>query len=159
MRLGWNSEPKSQKTAESTTHSPNTLSQKLVAPDRLCQALERGRVPERRLWKVLASLQRRTRLDQVFQIRGPQWCKRARLHNRHKTLGGGVGVAGRHGFDVAWGKDDAKSLELSEAGCGDANYAVTKYCTQTDGSHSEDTCLCVATPEAIKKPVVMQHPL
>ena len=48
-----------------------------MAPLRLCQALERGHVPERRLRKVLAFLQRLTRLDQVFQIRGPQRCKRA----------------------------------------------------------------------------------
>ena len=43
-------------------------------PFRLCQALERGHVPERRLWEVLAFLQRLTRLDQAFQKRGPQRC-------------------------------------------------------------------------------------
>ena len=39
-----------------------------------CQALERGHVPERRLRKVLAFLQRLIRPHQVFQMRGPQRC-------------------------------------------------------------------------------------
>ena len=50
------------------------------------------------------------------------------------------------------------SLGLPKAGCSDANYAVTKYCTHTGGSHSED-CVCgVATPYVKNRVGVMQHP-
>ena len=100
MRSGWNSEPKSQKTAQSSTFQPQLLNPRLVhlqegndlgqveavrvgmlrrepavgqgengehAHFRLRQALECGHVPERRLRKVLAFLQRLTRLDRCFK--------------------------------------------------------------------------------------------
>ena len=51
------------------------------------------------------------------------------------------------------------SLGLSKAGCGDANYAVIKYCAHTRLDRTLKMCMCVATSYVNNKVGVIKNPL